>query len=30
MSKLVLNANGMIVKAAVEKAEDIVTVEETL
>lgn len=30
MSKLVLNANGMIVKAAVEKAEDVVTVEETL
>lgn len=30
MSKLVLNANGMIVKAAVEKAEDIVIVEETL
>lgn len=30
MSKLVLNTNGMIVKAAVEKAEDIVTVEETL
>lgn len=30
MSKLVLNANGMIVKAAAEKAEDVVTVEETL
>ena len=30
MSKLVLNANGMIVKAAVEKAEDIVTVESPL
>lgn len=30
MSKLVLNANGMIVKAVVEKAEDVVTVEETL
>lgn len=30
MSKLVLNANGMIVKAAVEKAEDVVTVEGAL
>lgn len=30
MSKLVLNANGMIVKAAVEKAENVVTIEETL
>lgn len=30
MSKLVLNANGMIVKAAIEKAEDVVTVESEL
>lgn len=30
MSKLTVNANGMIVKAAIEKAENIVTVEETL
>lgn len=30
MSKLVLNANGMIVKAAIEKAEDVVTIESEL
>lgn len=30
MSKLVLNTNGMIVKAAVEKSEDVVTTESIL
>ena len=30
MSKLTVNANGMIVKAAIEKAENIVTIESAL